>query len=117
MHGSSFDRDSRPAHQLFFDPSASDQPLNAIITALTTVMDCSPTEVTALYETVDVGALERLLEHAATTAADPASVALGFAVESWDVVITGDGRLRLYGRDGTEPSEPASELECERDRS
>lgn len=115
MHGSFFERDSRPAHQLFFDPSASDQPLNAIINALTTVMDCSPTEVTALYETVDMGALERLLEHAATTAPDPAAIRLGFTVDNWDVVVTGDGRLRLYGTDGAEPSE--LELEFERDRS
>lgn len=117
MNGLLAAHECSPAHRVYFDPTASDQPSSAIIGALTTVTDSSPLEVTPLYETIDLDALERLLDHAATSTT-PGSIAFEFTVDDWDVVVTGDGQIAVYDgeRDGEDDSESDTGVEFEFDQ-
>lgn len=87
--------DRTPAHQNFFDPTAPGQPSSAIVRSVSAVADRSPAEITPLYEAIELDALERLLEHAATSRCGT-PVALEFRIEGWDVVVSGDGAVRVY---------------------
>lgn len=91
-----------PVHRVNFDPNAPGQPTSAIVSAIETVTDTPPLEMDPLYESIEVDALERLFDHAATSAATPASIGLEFAVEGRDVVVSGEGQVLVYDANGCE---------------
>lgn len=109
--------DSTPAHRTFFDPSVPGQLTAAIVSALTTVTDRPPTAVPSLYDTADTDALERLLEHAATATADPATFGFECLVDDLSVVVSGDGQVAVYdGDDGDTGTDTETGVGLEFDR-
>ncbi|RQG98759.1 HalOD1 output domain-containing protein [Natrarchaeobius oligotrophus] len=90
--------DRGPIHRVHFDPTAVDGLASTIISALSTVEDEPATELPPLYETIDVEAVGRLLEHA-VAAGSNRELVLEFTVDDWDVTIVGDGRVLVYDRE------------------
>ncbi|QSW97764.1 HalOD1 output domain-containing protein [Haloterrigena alkaliphila] len=106
MNGLRSERPSPPAHRAHFDPTGSGQLSSAIVRAIVTATDRSPGQLTPLYEAIDPDALERLLEHAATSTVDAAAFGLEFSVDDLEVVVTGDGGISVYDcGDDPEPDE------------
>ncbi|MFP8952084.1 HalOD1 output domain-containing protein [Natrialbaceae archaeon A-arb3/5] len=90
--------DCDPVHCLHFDPVSPEQLSSVIIRALSAVEDSPPTDIEPLYETVDLEAIERLVEHT-VTAGSNGGLSVEFAVSGWDVAVTGDGQVLVYDRE------------------
>lgn len=114
MNGLSTEHESAPFHRVHFDPASAGQPSSAIVSAIATVTDSPPRTIAPLYESIDLDALDRLLEHSSTVAAGTTPFALEFTVDGWDVVVTGCGEVLVY--DAGEGAEPDSGIEFGVDR-
>ncbi|RKD93266.1 HalOD1 output domain-containing protein [Halopiger aswanensis] len=93
------DHDRALVHRTHFDPSAPDQLLDAIVTAIATVADRDPASIPPLVEATDTGALEALVNHARTTGSVIDATAV---VEGLDVRVVSDGRISIYDRPGAD---------------
>lgn len=105
MHDGSIDpldRDLSPIHRTYFDPESTDrdQLPQTIVRSISTVADRPAAELAPLYETIDVEALERLLEHSATAGS---GIDVTFSVNGWGLRATGDGEVLVY--EGAEESD------------
>ncbi|GAB3668085.1 HalOD1 output domain-containing protein [Halopiger thermotolerans] len=89
--------DRSPVHRTHFDPSAPDQLLDAVVTAVATVADRDPASIPPLAETADFGALGALIDHARRTGSPIEATAI---VEGLDVRVRSDGRILVYDRPG-----------------
>ncbi|RQG91130.1 hypothetical protein EA462_03800 [Natrarchaeobius halalkaliphilus] len=98
--------DHRPVHRAHFDPLSSNQLSSTIIEAISTVEDESPLELTPLYETIDLEALEQLLTHSVSAESSDDFV-VEFSVDNWDVTVIGDGQVLIH--DNPTDSETARE--------
>ena len=88
------DSDERaPGHVTTFDPAGGDEPSEAIVTAVAAVANVDPLELSPLYEVVEPGALDTLVEHAHRTGAGAHQV--WFTYEGFDVGIRTDGQIRI----------------------
>ncbi len=74
-------------------------PTEAIIEALRKAAGVDPAELPPLYEFVDGDALDALFERH-----DSAEALLSFRVETWNVFVRTDGRIRVC--DVTRPTDP-----------
>lgn len=86
-----------------FDPTAKDQPSERIVTAVASLTDTDPLELTPLYEAVDPDALDSLFAHAAV-AEDGHE--LWFSYEGFDVGVRSDGEIRVV--DSAETTDASS---------
>lgn len=77
-------------------------PSEVIIDALAEVEGADPTELPPLYEFVDPESLDRLF--AQHKGAADANALLSFTVETWNVFVRADGRIRVC--DATQPTDP-----------
>lgn len=87
-----------PAHETHFDPAA----LDALVEALATVEDASPTELAPLHDAVDVDALTQFVRRAAA-APRSSTTSVEVSLERWTVRVDSDGRLLVY-----EPASPTA---------
>lgn len=77
-------------------------PTEVIIEALAEAAEIDPIELPPLYEFVDPDALDQLFgEHEGAAHAD---ALLSFQVETWNVFVRADGRIRIC--DNTQPTDP-----------
>ena len=76
-----------------FDPTDG-RPSEAVVTAVAAVLEADPDELSPLYDAVDPGALNDLVEHAQRAAADGTHL-VWFTYEGFDVGVSSDGRIRI----------------------
>ncbi len=74
----------------------------AIVEAVSAAADVDPAELPPLYEFVDPDAIDTLFDHGHRAEAPP--TLLGFQVESWNVFVRSDGRIRVC--DARIPTDP-----------
>lgn len=84
-----------PVYETQYDSSSSNTLFRTIIEAIATVAETPPVELAPLHDTIDVGALERFLEHASAGARNT-TVSIGFSVETWTVLVHSDGHVLVY---------------------
>ena len=94
-----------PTYVATFDPTAAEQPSEAIVTAVATLADEDPLELPPLYEVVEPNALEALIEHAHRKNAGTHQV--WFTYEGFDVGVRTDGRITIVEATGSSASSPA----------
>lgn len=82
-------------------------PTEAIISALADAAGVDPLDLPPLYEFVDTNAIDNLFDR--HDGATDAEAVLSFRVETWNVFVRADGRIRVC--DGTQPTEPAPVFE------
>ena len=85
-----------------FDPAEDEQPSEAIVTAVATVADEDPLELSPLYEVVEASALDALVQHAHRKNAGMHEV--WFSYEGYDVGVRTDGQIRVVGTDTADAS-------------
>ncbi|MFC7248454.1 HalOD1 output domain-containing protein [Halomicroarcula sp. GCM10025324] len=82
-------------------------PAQAIIEGVAAAEDIAPTELTPLYDDVDLEAVAQLFSTAGPSAARP--MLLECSVLGWKVYVRGDGALRVC--DPERPTDPAPVFE------
>ncbi len=88
----------RPIARGRFDPADPEEPAATIVDALSAVLNVPATELTPLYDRVDLESLGRLIEHARTrgarTTVEFPAVGHGVRVSSAGIVVVcGDGGI------------------------
>jgi hypothetical protein len=76
-------------------------PGEAVIDAIAKAADVDPLELPPLYEFVDADAIDNLVDR--HDGGNPNTL-LSFEVETWNVFVRADGRIRVC--DGTQPTDP-----------
>lgn len=84
-----------------YDTAADDDLTTALLEAVATAEGTPATELSPMYETVDLDALVLLLEHAWRAGTD---ATYSFQCGRWNVFVSADGRIRVC--DNTAPTEP-----------
>ncbi len=74
----------------------------AVIDAVAEAADTDPTELPPLYESVDPDALDALFGR--DGGRGDAALSLSFTVDSWNVFVRADGKVRVC--DDTQPTDP-----------
>lgn len=97
-------RSCEPVADTRYDPDGDQPVVNTLAEALATVADMSVTELPPLYETIDTDALTSLFETGSVT-----ETILSFTVETWDVFIHSDGRIRICDKE--KPTDPVPVFE------
>jgi hypothetical protein len=77
-------------------------PTEAIVLALAEAAGVDPTDLPPLYEAIDTVAIDNLFDRHG--GAGDAEAILSFRVDTWNVFVRGDGRIRVC--DGTRPTDP-----------
>lgn len=95
-------RSCTPVVDAEFGPETDQSPAEVIVDAIATAADVDPLELPPLYETVDPELLDKLFESG--DAASDETMSLSFEVDSWNVFVRGDGKIRVC--DGTQPTDP-----------
>lgn len=94
-------RSCTPVVDTWYDVGSNRMVTEVIVEALAEAEGVDETELTPLYETIDLDALSALLENCAETDRD---IIMGFKYETWNVFVRGDGRVRVC--DTTREIEP-----------
>lgn len=76
-------------------------PIEAVIDAVAAASDVDSTELPAIYDAVDPDAIETLVAHEETGMAE---TFLHFRIDSWNVFLRSDGRIRVCDR--AKPTSP-----------
>lgn len=83
--------------------SESDRsPAEVVVEALAEAAEIDPIDLPPLYEVVDLDALDQLFRE--RSGASHANTLLSFRVETWNVFVRADGRVRVC--DSTQPTDP-----------
>jgi hypothetical protein len=98
----SVNRGCTPVIDATYRAETDNSPAEAIITALADAAGVETVELPPLYDYVDFDALNSLFEGHQTTI--DADIILSFNVETWNVFVRADGRIRVC--DATQPTEP-----------
>lgn len=77
-------------------------PAEVIIDALAAAAGVDPIDLPPLYEFVDPDALDNMFNR--HEGAEEAEALLSFKVDTWNVFVRADGRIRIC--DGTRPTDP-----------
>lgn len=94
-------RGCTPVVDAEYNQETDHSPSEVIVDALATAVGVNSTDLPPLYEYVDLEAIDSLFDHAGGH--EDAAI-LGFRVESWNVFVRADGRIRVC--DGTQPTAP-----------
>ena len=95
-------RGCTPVVDAEYESESDVSPTEVIIEALAEAAEIEPIELPPLYEFVDPDALDQLFgEHDGAAHAD---ALLSFQVETWNVFVRADGRIRVC--DNTRPTDP-----------
>lgn len=95
-------RSCTPVVDAEYRPEEDRSPAEAVVNALAEATGSDRLELPPLYEFVDPEALDQLFtQHNSTVNAD---ALLGFTMETWNVFVREDGRIRVC--DATQPTDP-----------
>lgn len=92
----------RPVVDTEYDFENDSSATEAIIWALADAADVDPTDLPPLFEYVDPDALNALFDREDIAVAG--DTILSFQVDTWNVFVRSDGRIRIC--DATRPTEP-----------
>jgi hypothetical protein len=67
--------------------------VTSLVTALAEAEDVDPSALLPLHDTIDLEALERLIE--SYSHSSDSDMVLGFRVGTWNVFVRGDGKIRI----------------------
>lgn len=81
-----------------FDPAEPTEPMETVVDLLAHAEGVSPLSVTPLYESIDPDALNRLFGRGGRDR-DVASLTVEFRADGRDVVVSGDGLVRILASD------------------
>ena len=95
-------RGCTPVVDAYCGPDTDRTPTEAVIEALGKAAGVDPVELPQLYEFVDGDALDALFERHG--GAEAAEALLSFRVETWNVFVRADGRIRVC--DATKATDP-----------
>lgn len=95
-------RGCTPVVDAEYDIESDRSPAEVIVEALASAADVDPLDLPPLYDFVDADALNALFEN--HDGADDAKLILSFQVDTWNVFVRADGRIRVC--DGTRPTDP-----------
>lgn len=96
-------RDCEPIVDAHYISEGPETLTETLITAIADAVKVDETELPPLYHTIDLEAIDRLLEQ--HTGAADAKAVLSFEFESLNVFVRADGRICIC--DGTQPTEPS----------
>jgi len=85
-----------------YDRDSSDSLTSTLVDALASAAGVEPTELDPLYDTVDLDALEALVEP--TSGPEASNGVYSFSHEAWNVFVCSDGRIKVCDR--SRPVEP-----------
>lgn len=85
-----------------YDENSLELPSKTLIDAVAEAADTSPLYLPPLYEFVDPGAIETLLDPKHNP--PKREMILGFQIQRWNVFVRSDGRIRVC--DTSQPTEP-----------
>ncbi|NIB99834.1 HalOD1 output domain-containing protein [Halobacterium sp. R2-5] len=95
-------RGCTPVVDAEYEFESDGSPAEVIVEALAEAAEIDPLDLPPLYEFVDPDALNQLFgEHDGAAHAD---ALLSFQVETWNVFVRADGRIRVC--DATQPTDP-----------
>ncbi|SFG96159.1 hypothetical protein SAMN04488063_3426 [Halopelagius inordinatus] len=95
-------RGCTPVVDAEYEFESEGSPTEVIVEALAEAAEIDPLDLPPLYEFVDPDALDQLFgEHVGAAHAD---ALLSFQVETWNVFVRADGRIRVC--DATRPTDP-----------
>lgn len=100
--GLSIHRGSIPVVDTEYDFETDNSATEAIIWALADAADVDPTDLPSLFDYVDPDALNAMFDREDTAVAG--DTILSFQVDTWNVFVRSDGRIRVC--DGTRPTDP-----------
>jgi hypothetical protein len=92
-------RGCTPVIDAEYSETSNQPPSEVIVDAIATAAGVDPLELPPLYEFVDPDALNSLFRHDGATDA-----LLSFTVDTWNVFVRGDGKIRVC--DATRPTDP-----------
>lgn len=95
-------RGCTPVVDAYYGSSNDRSPSEVIVEALAEAAGIDPLELPPLYEFVDTDALNALFDR--HDGAEDAGALLSFTVDTWNVFVRADGRIRVC--DATRPTEP-----------
>lgn len=89
------DSPSTPSTTTFQSRVSSDErPSEAIIRSLAAIEGVEPTELDTLYDSIDIEALDEILD-SAVVGEDQQSPVVEFVASGYRIVISGDGRIAI----------------------
>lgn len=94
-------RGCTPVVDATYSVESDRSPTEAIIGAVAKAADVDPLESTPLYEYVDPDAITNLFRH---NGSEQTETLLSFKVETWNVFVRADGKIRVC--DATQPTTP-----------
>lgn len=100
-------RGCMPVVDFRFDRHSKDSLTHSLVRAIAEAEHTDPTELTQLYDVIDLDSLSELFERFTDETA-PQSV-YGFRIGGWNVFVRSDGRIRVC--DATKPTAPAPVFE------
>jgi hypothetical protein len=95
-------RTCTPVVDVTYDEQSPELPTKVLVDAIAEANNSNPVEMPPLYEFVDPDMIEHLLEQRDNQ--PEREMILGFTVESWNVFVRSDGRIRIC--DGTQHTDP-----------
>jgi hypothetical protein len=95
-------RGCTPVVDAEYDFESDSTAIEAIIWALADAVGVDPTELSPLFDYVDPDALNALFDPSDRTSEE--DTLLSFRVDTWNVFVRSDGRIRVC--DATQPTEP-----------
>lgn len=95
-------RTCTPVLDVTYDEQSPEFPTKVIVDAIAEADNSSPVEMPPLYEFVDPDMIEKLLEQRDNQ--PEREMILGFTVDSWNVFVRSDGKIRIC--DGTQHTDP-----------
>ena len=95
-------RECKPVVEAEYDSKSDSSATEAVIRALADAVGVEPTELPPLFDTVDPDAINALFDP--SDRATDGNTLLSFQVDTWNVFIRSDGRIRVC--DATQLIEP-----------
>ena len=96
-------RGCRPVVDAEYDCESDHSVTEAIIWALADAADADPADLPPLFDHTDPDAINALFDRSHNVAADGDTI-LSFQVDTWNVFVRSDGRIRVC--DATQPVDP-----------
>lgn len=96
-------RECTPVVDTVYSADSDESPVETITDAVATAADEDPLETASLYDYVDSDAINDLFRH---TGRKGTEMLLCFSIETWNVFVRGDGKIRVCDATQTTSPEP-----------
>ena len=101
-----------PVHEARYRPDSEPSPVAAVANAVAAVEGIDPVELPPLYDYVDVEAVNQLMEPDGKGVWQETTV--GFTVRNWNVIVRGDGHIKIFETDASTEPTPAFDTDARR---